>query len=319
MNAPAPAAATPDLLGELAFRLCTAVRPVPGHATLLDALAREGGPEFAPRVSRGGWFRPGRLLDADGQCVAEDAHGWLEQAWAEADEDADALADRLCGQGYRITREQGVTHYLVAPYGKGPAEYLQLEVEELQEASSHELDCGEGIDSIETLLDRPDGLPPPAPIGRPRYSFRRLTDVAAWTERIAAQAGKPAPVLRFLDEWARASAGQQRHFCDHWVLALTEHLDRYRQTRYGAVPVAAHAPSWQGTDEARGTELAQQLHDFDRAAGYGFAWYFHMVSGRRVPRSLPPKVYADLQEDLAYLPQRDLALVTGWVTEPYSI
>lgn len=309
-----------DDLAELAFRLCVAVSPVPGHATLLDALRQEGGPDFAPRVSRGGWYRPGRILDREGRCVAEDALGWLEAAWAEAGEDGELLADRLRGAGYVLTREQGITHYLVNIRGKGPADYLQLEVEELQEVVSHPLGAtDEAVDSVEALLERPDGLAAAAALGRPRYSFRRLTDIAAHIARIGAQAGNPLPVMRFLDEWARSSAGQQRHFSDHWVLALSEHLDRYRQTRYSAVPVAAHAPSWQGTDEARGTELAQQLHDFDRTAGYGFAWYFHMVSGRRVPRSLPPKVFADLQDELAYLPQRDIALVTGWVTEPYSI
>ncbi|THF59358.1 hypothetical protein [Pseudothauera rhizosphaerae] len=319
MNAPSPAAtaAVPDHLDELASRLCAAIRPVPGHATLVDALRREGGPQFTPRLSRGGWFRPGRILDADGNSVAEDALGWLEQAWSEVGEDADALAERY--PGYQLTRDQGITHYLVSIRGTGPTDYLQLEVEELQEVNSHPLDACEGADSVEALVVRPEGLPPPAPLGRRRYSFRRLTDIATHLVLIGAQAGKPAPVMRFLDEWARSSAGQQRHFSDHWVLALSEHLDRYRQTRFSAVPVAAHAPSWQGTEEARGTELAQQLHDFDRAAGYSFAWYFHMVSGRRVPRSLPPKVYADLQEDLAYLPQRDIALVKEWVEAPYSI
>ncbi|PTD97669.1 hypothetical protein [Pseudothauera lacus] len=311
---------SPADLAELAFRLCVSTAPVPGHAPLLDALRREGGPDFAPRLSRGGWFRPGRIIDRDGRCVAEDALGWLEAAWEEAGEDGEVLAERLCACGYSLTREQGITHYLVAIRGKAPADYLQLEVEELQEVISHPLGCRNmSAESVEALLERPEGLPPPQRLGKPRYSCRRLTDVSAHIARIANQAGNPAPVMRFLDDWARSSAGQHRHFSDHWVLALSEHLDRYRQTRYGAVPVAAHAPTWQGSEDARGTDLAQQLHDFDRAAGYGFAWYFHMVSGRRVPRTLPGKVYADLQEDLAYLPQRDIELVKAWVETPYSI
>ncbi|THF62877.1 hypothetical protein E6C76_16560 [Pseudothauera nasutitermitis] len=312
-------ALSPADLAELAFRLCTATRPMPGHAMLLDAFLREGGLAFTPRLSRGGWYRPGRILDGRGECIAEDALAWLEEAWAEAGEDGDTLLDRLHGRGYQLTREQGITHYLVSIRGDAPTAYLQLEIEELREVLSHPLDACSGAESVAALFDRPDGQSPLAPLGKPRYSFRRLTDIAEHLERIGAQAGKPAPVMRFLDEWARSSAGQQRHFCDKWVLALSEHLDRYRQVRHGAVPVAAHAPAWQGTEDARGTELAQQLHDFDRAAGYGFAWYFHMVSGRRVPRGLPARVHADLQEDLAYLPQRDIALVSGWVEAPYSI
>lgn len=307
-------------LQELAFRLCMSTEPVPGHALLLDALRREGGPDFAPRLSRGGWYRPGRIIDRDGRCVADDALGWLEAAWEDAGEDGEALAERLRTQGYHLTREQGTSHYLVAIRGKAPTDYLQLEIEVLQEVISHPLGgCNRPADSVEALLERPAGLPPPQPLGKPRYNCRRLTDISAYIARIANQPGSRAPVLRFLDDWARASAGQHRHFCDHWVLALAEHLDRYRQIRYGAVPVAAHTPTWTGHDNARGTALAQQLHDFDCAAGYGFAWYFHMVSGRRVPRTIPALVYADLNDGLAYLPQRDIALVNDWVRTPYSI
>lgn len=307
-------------LSEIAFRLCSALRPLPGHATLLDALRREGGPDFAPRVSRGGWFRPGRLLDADGGCVTDDALGWLDEAWAAADADGDRLAEQLRDRRLVLTREQGITHYLVAVRGKSPADYLQLEVEELQEVVSHPLGAHfDAIDSVEDLFERPSGLPAPTPTGPSRYSFRRVTDMAAQIATIGAQAGKPPPVMRFLDEWAASSAGQHRHFSDHWVLALSEHLDRYRQTRFAAAPVAAHPMVWNGDDGAAGTELAHLLHDYDRGAGYGFAWYFQMVSGRRVPRSLPARVHADLHGDMAYLPERDAALVARWMAEPYCV
>ena len=86
-----------------------------------------------------------------------------------------------------------------------------------------------------------------------------------------------------------------------------------------AMPVAAHAPRWEGTAGARGTVLAQQLHDFDREAGYGFAWYFHLVSAHRVPRSVAPEVFADLQDDLAYLPERDANLIHAWMHDPYAL
>lgn len=310
----------PADLSEIAFRLCSVLRPLPGHATLLDALRREGGPDFAPRVSRGGWFRPGRILDAEGGCVADDALGWLDQAWAAVDLDGERLAEQLSDKRLMLTREQGITHYLVAVCGTGPADYLQLEVEEVQEVISHPLGAHfDAIDSVEDLFERPSGLAAPTPTGPSRYSFRRVTDVAAQVAAIAAQPGKPPQVIRFLDEWAASSAGQHRHFSDHWVLALSEHLDRYRQTRFAATPVAAHPVGWNGDDSAAGTDLAQLLYEYDRGAGYGFAWYFQMVSGRRVPRSLPARVHADLQGDMAYLPERDAALVARWMAEPYCV
>jgi len=310
----------PATLTETVFRLCATVAPLPGHAALLDALRREGGPEFVPRLSRGGWFRPGRILDASGASVADDALGWLEQAWAECGEDGDAFLERYAEAGLTVTLEQGVSHYFVAPWGNGAADYLQLEIEELQEVASHSLTAiGETPATAEGLLDRPADSPPPQPLGPSRYNFRRLVDVAPYLGRLAEQPGKPAAVLRFLAEWQASSAGQQSRFCDRWVLALSEHLDTYRQTCYSAVPVAAHTPAWTAATLARGTALAQQLHDFDRAAGYGFAWYFHLLAGRRVPRNLTAEVFADLEDGMAYLPERDAALVRSWMHQPYAL
>lgn len=310
----------PPTLNETLFSLCATLTPLPGHAPLLDALRRAGAPEFAARVSRGGWYRPGRILDADGAVVAEDALGWLEQAWEDAGEDGDSFLEQHAEAGYVLTLQQGISHYLVAPWGSGPVEFLQLELEELQEVSSHVLGSGKETPiTAEALLDRPAGAPAPTPLGAPRYVLRRLTDVAQFVGRIGGQTGKPAPILRFLSDWAASSAGQQRRFCDHWVLALTEHLDRFHQTRYGATAVAAHAPVWTGIPASRGTVLARELHEFDRAAGYGFAWYFHMVGSRRVPRSLAPLVAGDLHDGMAYLPERDAALVRAWAHEPYTL
>ena len=317
---PAASHRIPPSLNETLFRLCTATLPLPGHATLLDGLRQAGGPEFAPRVSRGGWFRPGRIVDVNGHTVADDALAWLEQAWLDAGEDGEAFVDRHAGSGLVLTLQQGISHYLVAPWGPGASEFLQLEIEELQEVASHPLAAaGDAPLTVEALLDRPPHSPAPTPIGAPRYGLRRLTDIAQFVERIADQAGKPTPILRFLADWEASSAGPQRRFCDHWVLALSEHLDRYRQTRYGAAPVAAHAPAWGGVPGHRGTALARDLHDFDRAAGYGFAWYFHMVSGRRVPHALAPLVAGDLNDGMAYLPERDARIVFRWAHTPYTL
>ena len=316
-----PPKTRPDLALDDTLRyLCATLTPLPGHAPLLDALRHTGGPDFSLRLSRGGWFRPGRIIDAQGDTVAEDALAWLEQHWAACGEDGAAFADEFGDSGLRLTLDQGVSHYFVCPCGSEPSDYHQLELEELQEVISHEVGPRHTpADAVEALLDRPAGSPPPQVLGAPRYRFRRLTDIRAFVTRIEMQTGKPAPVLRFLREWSESSSGRQGHFSDHWILALSEHLDRYRQTRASAIPVAAHAPQWPHAPGARGTALAQQLHDYDRDAGYGFAWYFHMVSAHRVPRSITREVFNDLQDDMAYLPERDASLIHAWMHDPYAL
>jgi hypothetical protein len=314
------AAAAPLPLAERCVSACTSARPVPGHAILLDTIRHGGGPDFALRLSRGGWHRPGRILDANGESIADSALSWLDEAWAETGDDPDEFAAHYADCGYRITRIDGISHYFVAPYGNDSAAFLQLEVEELLESPGHPLiDRGPPPDSVEDLLASPtpqtaEGLPSAG-----CYSFRRLTDIADIVEKLNAQPGRPPDVLRFLAEWQTSSAGQQRHFCDHWVLALSEHQDRYRQQRCSATPVAANAPQWMGSDQASGIELARQLSDFDRAAGYSAAWYFHLVSGHRVPRSLLPAVHADLTDGMAYLSERDAQLVAAWMQTPYGM
>ena len=309
-----------DNLSAIAPRLCQTTHALPGHAPLLDALRCESGVEFAPRVSRGGWFRPGRILTAYHEPLADNALAWLEAAWLEEDQDGDRLAERLRESGYWLSRQQGRTHYLVASYGDHPTDFFQLEIEELQEMVSHPLGAAlDSVDSLETLLQRPEGLPAVTPLGAPRYHFRRVNDMAERITTIAAQPGNPPQALRFIAEWTLSSAGQHRHLSDHWILALSEHRDRYHQRRYGIHPVAAHPVPWQAGNDAVGIELAHQLHDYDRHAGYSFAWYFQMLSGCRMPRNLPLRVHADVQADLRYLPERDLQLIIAWVEQPYTV
>ena len=308
-----------DTLAEHATQICLQLKPVPGHGPLIDAIARHGGPDFAARASRGGWYRPGRILAADGTVVADDALAWLESLWAEVDEDGERMLDRLSDYDHVVTREVGVTHYLVSPYGEGATEFIQFEVEELREMRTHALNqFDEPVDAVDQLLDPPTDAEPATPNGSPRYSFRRVADMTAQVARITANAARAPALLRFLDEWNLSSAARQRHFSDHWVLCLTEHLDRYHQMQVSAKPFAAHPLRWTGADDARGLELAEALHEYDRSTGYGFSWYFQMVSGHTVPRSLAPRVHADLIDGMAYLPERDAKLVERWVAEPYS-
>jgi hypothetical protein len=299
--------------------------PRPHHAALLEAAASLV-PEcpFRHALSRGGWYRPGGLLAPDGTRLAEDLETWAETELDACDGDMGLFMERHAEAGLMATRQAGRTHYFVAAIGMEPAEFLQLEVEEVQEVLDRLL-----INPDSPPADLPELTEPlePAileaqPVDRPRYRFRRLTDVRQALSRQADPVGGLSPLARFMAEWQDSSAGAQGHFSDHWIVATREHQDRYRNLRLTATPVSRHSRQlkpfhWQ--PEARGMALAEQLHNFDRAAGYPGAWYFHLVAGALTPRAVAFALAEDLAADFHYLPAGDQKILEGWLTDPYSV
>lgn len=301
-----------------------ATPPRPHHSSLLEAANRlVPSCQFSHALSRGGWYRPGGLIRPDGTRLAEDLEAWAEAELDDCDGDLDALLERHADAGLLATRQSGRTHYFVAALGMGPAEFLQLEVEEVQEVLDRQL-----INPDEPPGDLPELTDPlhPAvvaaqPVNRPRYRFRRLTDVRQALARQPVPLGGQSALGRFMAEWAQSSAGAQGHFSDHWIVAVREHLDRYRNSVPHAAPISRHGRKlkpfhWDA--QARGTTLANQLHAFDRAAGYPAAWYFHLVAGGITPHAVAYAIGEDLRSEFRYLPEGDATILERWLVEPYA-
>ncbi len=301
------------------------VPPRPHHSALHEVVARIlPGHVFRFALTRGGWYRPGGVIRPDGTRVAAELEVWAEEELDACGSDMDELLDRHAQQGLCTTRHAGRTHYFVAPYGRGPADFLQLEVEELREVLDRQLinpdspptDMAELTDPLlPALLDA-------QPVGPARYVFRRLSDVRLAAARLPVPVGETLPAARFLAEWSASSAAGRGHFSDFWLLTLREHHDRYHNSVMAATPVSllAHKlKSFHWHPDVRGVELSDQIHAFDRAAGYPAAWYFHLVAGALVPRDIAHLIMQDLVEDFHYLPEADAALLEGWVRSPYSV
>jgi hypothetical protein len=315
---------TPDetALHKLAAEI-EATPPRPHHAALLHAAnAIHSGCTFRYALSRGGWYRPGSVLAANGVCIAESVQAWAASGLRRCGGDFNELIDQLADAGLRVTRHSGRTHYFVAPCGQAPADFLQLEVEELQEVLDRQL-----IDPLDPPHDLQELAEPVAPleldaqpVGAPRYRFRRLIDV----REVAARANvvRDAGLERFFKEWMRSRAAQGGHFSDHWIVALREHLDRYRNSITSLSLVSRHARElkpfpWSGA--LSGVEMSSQLQVFDRAAGYPGAWYFHLVAGVFTPPKVAYAVARDLDAGFSYLPDAEAGLLRRWVAAPYSV
>lgn len=316
-----------DELSRKIAELCVRVPASAGPAVLaheLSALA----PELAFReiLARGGWYRLGGVVDASGAHLADDLEQWAGAELAARDDDMAVLSEDFAGRGLRATRLSGRTHYFVAATGSHATDFIQIEIEELQEVVCHALFEGDTVPTgIEELVDPrggEDGCGAAArPLGAPFLALRRLTPISSFLARMASQKPEPQPVHRFIAAWEKSSAGAVTQFSNHWVLAVREHLDRYRQTILHATPVAAlngAPPKFTATFGMQGLGLHDALARYDKAVGYPMAWFFHMLTTRSAPHALATAVIDDVQAGFHYLPDRDAAVVKEWLYRPYG-
>lgn len=310
-------------LQQLAAEL-EATPPRPHHSGLLETASRAlPGQPFRFVLSRGGWYRPGGVVRAGGERVADHLDAWAEAELADCGGDMDGFIERHGGADLLATRLSGRTHYFVAPYGPAPADFLQLEIEELHEVLDRRLLSAD--DPPADLQELIDPLHPVAleaqPVAPPHYRFRRLTDMRHVVVRLPAPVGQIHPLSRFLGEWERSQARNKNPFCHHWIVALREHQDRYRNPVLSASPVSLHARQlkpFHWDTGARGVDAASQLLAFDRAAGYPGAWYFHLVAGGLTPRAFATALASDLDAGYSYLREQESRLLTEWMRAPYS-
>ena len=268
-------------------------------------------------MTRGGWHRLGGVVDLDGQRIAHHITDWAE---AESGGDIDELMFKLSELRYFATRLNGQTHYLVAQTGPLASDFIQIEIEQLQEVLDRCITDPDWFpDSIAEFVD-PLDFPrlESEPVGPARMIFRRLVPVNELME-----SSDSGPRLRrFLDDWDRSSAGETSAFCEHWVLSIREYRDQDGDDHRSAKPVpipSVEIPSLADAEVARGVKLANQIHGFDRVLGYPFAWYFHMLTNPKVSHRLAEAVHADLIGAYDYLPVRDLKVLRDWYNQPYGI
>ena len=326
MNAPTAWSELCKTLAAPIIEACSVTPVSAGPSALTREIARHLPDRiFREVLCRGGWYRLGSLIDSNGQRIAPSLEDWAEAELEKCDGDLSALIDAYADSGLIATRLAGRTHYFVANTGPGVTDFLQLEIEDLQEQRGTRLFEGEGIPvSLDELLDRRDA---PASdgggeaLGLPAYHFRRIIHVGDTLNRMRTQSLEPQPIHRFVDAWEASSAGTASAFANHWIVAVREHLDRYRQPVFRAHPV----PAINGTPErftarqgTQGLALRDALHAFDRAQGVPFAWFFHMLTTKAVPHWVATTVAEDAAAGWAYVAERDLAIVKAWLHRPYG-
>jgi len=301
---------------------CSKVPVSSGPGALVKALGQALHDwKFRHAMSRGGWYRLGGVLDLQGQRISDSLENWVESALDERDGDMAQLIDDFADQRLFATRLVGQTHYLVASAGDDTDDFIQLEIEDLQEMRVHQLFANEP-GTLEELVDPRGGGEQPVPVGLPFYAFRRIQHIGAFLQRMLAQKPEPAPIHRMIHDWSLSSAANTSAFYNHWVIATREHLDRYHQPVFRAQPIATlagEAPAFEVDANTSGLKLHEAISHFDRESGYPMAWFFHMLSTKAVPYWVAQTVVEDSLAGFAYLPQRDVEIVRGWLHRPYTV
>src|ERR1035437_264892 len=191
--------------------MCVRVPVSAGASGLAKELARIA-PHLIVRdvLTRGGWYRLGGVIDDLGTHITDDLARWVDDELAIRSNDLHALVEEYAESGLKATRIVGKTHYLVASTGRMAADFIQIEIEELQEVVGRELFAGEVPGSVDELIDPPRVAVEKSealPLGIPFYVLRRITDVAEFLKRMAAQRPEPQTVNRFFEAWQSCSAG----------------------------------------------------------------------------------------------------------------
>lgn len=300
-----------------------ATPPRPHHGALLAAMTNML-PEcdFRYVLGKSGWHRAGGVLDADGHHLADDLESWALAEWEQCDHDFEQLIDRYVDKGLLATRHTGRSHYFVAAYGPAPEDFLQLEVEELQEVMDRKLFDAEQLPGDYQDLVEPikhDKIEAHA-VGSPQYRFVRLVDMRDVLVKLNAQCNGMSSLARFMSDWSQSRTPNCDHFSEHWVITGLEQYAPDKNSPFTASVISVHSRTlkpFQWDDSQSGTELSNQIRDFDRAAGYQGAWYFHVVGSKLVPDTLTDALQRDLDSGYEYLPEKELQLLIQLRANPY--
>lgn len=306
-----------------------AMPPRPHHSGLLAAAAQSFAQSFSDGpfrhvLTKGGWYRMGGVLGPDGGRLGEDLETWVDAELSRHGDDFKQFVNHYVEAGVLVTRHMGRTHYFAAPYGPAPEDFLQLEVEEFQEVLDRQL-----IDDQCPPIDRQELVEPIAPtrvqaqpVGSSRYHSARLLDIGRVLNAQSPYGAGELPLFRFMSEWSESRAADRSYFCEHWLITGLASGDHEAGTPYSPYPMSVHSRTlrpFQWDTTSVGPALGDQIRDFDRAAGYPGAWYFHLIATRLVPQTLATLLKHDLDSGYHYLAQKDLALLEKLAADPYRL
>jgi hypothetical protein len=140
-----------------------------------------------------------------------------------------------------------------------------------------------------------------------------------WLDRVP-------PAVRLFRDWLESSAGRGGYrFCDHWFVQHNDYSDKDGKRSMHLCPQWADAdggldlPKIYPSHEASPYGVVESLSEFDRQAGYPFAWYFYMLHGNRVTSSAGVVVARAIRDGrFNPFPECDTKVLLRWDESKYG-
>lgn len=310
--------------GQALAKICKQTLPTADEQLLLSKL-QQLSPDYPQHLARIGseWYRLGGIVDVSGKRIANDLIEWTERTFRECGQNLHTFIDYALEQHLIATRITGNTLYVVVQTGSKAEQFIQIEIDKIQEVSDRFLVDEQNLpEDLEEFIDPLSPKPiQPFAIGTARYQYRRKTDVAIFMAEMSKHPFTEHPVQRFMDDFNRSSAGQNATFCHDWTIRPFRHTGRFGEQIINVEIINTQSKNipYLETLGAKGTALQTQLNRFDRQAGYPFAWFFYMLKNQWVPTQQGVAVFKDISGDFSYLPECDVAVLKDWISTPYSV
>ena len=244
----------PQIPGPGLIHACTMAPVSTGPSALVRELANTA-PDwpFRHAACRGGWHRLGGLIDAKGKRLTDNLEAGRKPGWR--------LAKVIWAGWPRTTPNKGCwpPGWWGAPiiWWRRLAmarRILQLEIEELRKSPA--TPCLPMANRPPRTNCSTRNCPPTAAV---RWACRIMCSAASAMPaplgaRMRAKHPEPAPSTACWKTGRRAAPARPV-FCNHWVLAMSEHQDRFLQSVFRAKPMSTlegHPPAFHG-EQARPT------------------------------------------------------------------
>jgi len=290
----------------------------------INETAQTDGLSFRLIHSDRDWYKLGGIVDKEGKRISDSLEEWVE---SEATGDAMDLFARYGEAGYKATAISGNTHYLIAPTGDKPTDFVQLQIDEVRETLDRELfDPATIPETLEDIIDPLDAIRvEPEPLSPPKFVFKTLTDLAAMGRELTGEYTGDPRFSRFLAEWNRSAAARYARFCDKWAVEVIPYLTAMGDHRQDVKLLSDDMKLLDGLDLAH-LPKGQPIHPFlakiDEQADYPMAWYFLMVARGLMPYGTVKALARELKEPHFGRPSmtpEDADLLNSWIEDPYHL